>query len=200
MLTFMFTLLYFHLQPPIHEHALRRSIFHGIGFYIAHKALGLVLLAMGVAVKLHVETLLLREPVSEFAAKLMGYSVGIALLILFILRRLHFGGKKELSFGDKIVRYGEDYRVDLTSSIWWSVFAIAWTLPFLGVVTGLTTKDALSSIQYHAVFLFILCFVETFFSHILYELLHESNPATRERQGLGEQQTLLEKIKFNLMI
>jgi low temperature requirement protein LtrA len=59
MLIFMFTLLFFHLQPAPKEHAFRRSAWHFTLLLLAHKLLGLALLAVGVSVKMVVEAVLL---------------------------------------------------------------------------------------------------------------------------------------------
>jgi low temperature requirement protein LtrA len=84
MLIFMFTLLFFHLQPAPEEHAFRRSAWHGTLLLLAHKLLGLALLVVGVSVKLVVEAVLLQEELTLFAYRLMGWSVGTASLVLFL--------------------------------------------------------------------------------------------------------------------
>mmetsp|Transcript_33787 Transcript_33787/g.73221 ORF Transcript_33787/g.73221 Transcript_33787/m.73221 type:complete len:369 (-) Transcript_33787:1364-2470(-) len=52
LLIFMFTLLFFHMQPDPAEHAFRRSRTYVTLCLLAHKVLGLALLCVGVSVKL----------------------------------------------------------------------------------------------------------------------------------------------------
>ena len=81
----MFLLLYFHMQPQPADHALRRSRAHGTALMILHKIMGSAFLAVGVSVKLVVECLLEKEEMPELASKLMGYAVGVAVLLVLVL-------------------------------------------------------------------------------------------------------------------
>jgi low temperature requirement protein LtrA len=57
-LTFGFGLIYFAVQPPRVEHALRRSRFCGMGYLFGHLLLSTSLLAVGVGVKLAMRSIL----------------------------------------------------------------------------------------------------------------------------------------------
>lgn len=188
LLIFMFCLLYFHMQPPPADHAFRRSRFHGTLLLVLHKILGLALLAMGTSVKLIVEDVILEEDAdSRFAYHLLGFGVGTALFLLYIMRYLHFGGRSELHFGSKILVYGEYADLDRIASIWWWTVFCAWPLPFIGIATGCTTRDPLESVALHALLLFALCVTESFYSHTLSDALETRTPRRRE----GEEQPLL---------
>lgn len=186
LLIFMFTLLLFHMQPAPHDHAIRRSRFHGVGLILAHKVLGLALLSVGVSVKLVVEAVLLDEELSAFAYRLMGCSVSAALLVLFGIRRLHYGGKTEFHFGDKLWIQGENPRIDRVAAIWWWTVGLAWLLPLIGLETGVTTHDPLRATALHATLLFLLCLVESSYSHMI-----EDSLANIPDSGEGENQALL---------
>lgn len=188
LLIFMFCLLYFHLEPKPQNHAIRRSRMHGILLMILHKLLGLALLTMGTSVKLVVEAVILQEETtSKFVYRCLGWGVGAALLILFIIRYLHFGGRSELNFGNKVLVFGQHPNLDRILNIWWFQVAIAWPIPFIGIATGVTTRDPLVSMALHAGLLFVLCVVESFYSHTLEDKVAVQCP-TRE----GERQPLVD--------
>lgn len=153
---------------------------------ILHKLLGLALLTMGTSVKLVVEAVILQEETtSEFVYRSLGWGVGAALLILFIIRYLHFGGRSELNFGNKILVFGQHPNLDRILNIWWFQVAIAWPIPFIGIATGVTTRDPLVSMALHAGLLFVLCVVESFYSHTLEDKVAVQCPTSEgERQPL----------------
>lgn len=184
LLIFMFTLLLFHMQPAPNDHAIRRSRWHGVGLMIAHKVLGLALLAVGVSVKLVVEAVLFQEELSLFGYRLMGLSVEAALLALFVIRWLHHGVKAELRFGNKLWVYGQNPGIDRIGTVWWWTVGVAWILPFLGLATGATTRDPLSATALHAALLLLLCLVESSFSHMIEDALSNLPNEHNEQQAL----------------
>ena len=188
LLIFMFCVFYFHMQPPPADHAFRRSRWHGTTCFVLHKFLGLALLAVGTSVKLVVEAVLLeKETASRFTYHLLGFGVGTALLLLYILRYLHHGGRREIHFGKHTLVFGEHADLDRIASIWWYTVACAWPLPFIGSATGWTMRDPLTSLAQHALLLFVLCVMESIYSHTITRALE-----TRDlRRGGGEGQPLL---------
>lgn len=186
LLIFMVTLLYFHMQPEPGEHAFRRSRFHGTACMVVHKILALALLAVGVSIKLIAEDVLTNEPLSPQAAQLMGGGVGVFLLLLFFLRYLHYGGKPAIHFGHKVLRSGEHPDLDLVATAWWSTVGFAWVLPFLGIATGTTMKSPVAAIAWHAIYLFVLCVLESTFSHKIEDgLSHETSAGEHQHLESG---------------
>ena len=189
LLIFMFCLLYFHMLPEPQNHALRRSRWHGTLLMLVHKVLGLALLAVGTSVKLVVEAVMLEEETeSQFVYRLLGWGVGAALLVLYLIRLLHFGGRSELHFGNSTLVYGQRPDLDRIATIWWIQVAIAWPIPFIGVALGVTTHDPFSCLALHAGLLFLLCVVESFYSHTLEKAVADQCPARHE----GERQPLVD--------
>ena len=103
-----------------------------------------------------------------FASKLMGYGVGSALIVLFIMRYLHYGGKDGINFGNRVLNYGQDASLDKIASYWWWTVGIAALLPCVGVFTGMTLQlEPLPLAGVHAALLFVLCVFESYYSHLL---------------------------------
>jgi hypothetical protein len=184
LLIFMFTLLIFHIQPAPSEHAFRRSLYHGVGLLLAHKILGLCLLAVGVSIKLVVYAVLLKEELAMFGYRLMGWGSGSALFLLLLIRYLHHGGKTEIHFHNKVWVHGQNPGIDRVAALWWSTTAIAWLLPIVGIATGVTTRDPLSATAMHAALVFLLCLIESFYSHTIEVALSNLPDAEGERQPL----------------
>jgi hypothetical protein len=189
MLIFMFTLLFSHLQPAPKEHAFRRSAWHGTLLLLTHKLLGLALLAVGVSVKLVVEAVLLHETLSLFAYQLMGWSVGTAMLVLFLIRRLHFAGKTEIHFNDKIWIQGQNPDLDRVMNLWFWTMGTAWLVPVCGIATGATTRDPLTATALHATLLFVLCVVDSTYSHAIHDALSDLSNSDGGRQSLLDDST-----------
>jgi hypothetical protein len=195
MLMFMFTLLFFHLQPAPNEHAFRRSAWHGALLLLAHKLLGLALLAVGVSVKLVVEAVLLQEELSLFAYRLMGWSVGAALLVLFLIRCLHFASKTEIHLKNKIWIQGQNPGLDRVMNLWWWTVGTVWLVPVFGIATGAMTRDPLTATTLHAALLFVLCVVESTYSHTIHDALSNLSNSDGERQSL-----LVDSTSANAMV
>lgn len=112
----------------------------------------------------------------------MGVSVGAALL-LFLMHFLHYGGKDSIYFCNRVLTIGENPHLDRVAWLWWLTIGIAWVLPFLGIATGLTTRDPFTSTTWHAGFLFVVCLAESTYLHKIEDALAEvSNDG--EQQGL----------------
>jgi hypothetical protein len=98
LLMFMFLLLYFHMQPSPGDHAFRQSRFHGS---LLHKILGLAYLSIGMSIKLVVESALLDGILLPTAGLLIGYGVGVSILILCGMRWMHYAGRDQINFEDR---------------------------------------------------------------------------------------------------
>jgi hypothetical protein len=191
LLIFMFLLLYFHMQPSPGDHAFRRSRFHGTAVLFLHKILGLAYLSIGMSIKLVVESALLDGILVPTAGLLMGYGVGVSILILFGMRWMHYAGRDHVNFGDRCMYFGVDQRFDNLASLWWTTIFIAGFVPVIGVVTGWTLGlDPVSITAVHAWFVFFLVLLESFFSHSLQEeaarqeIFHDARADHSEKQGL----------------
>lgn len=93
LLIFMFSLLFFNVQPHPKDHALRRSRFFGVCAWILNKWLGMSLLIIGVSVKLVVESVAENKPMSDFSNTLLTRAVGVSMVFLLLTRLAHFGGR-----------------------------------------------------------------------------------------------------------
>jgi len=187
LLIFMFLLLYFHMQPDPDDHAFRRSRIHGSSLLILNKLMGLAFLAVGVSVKLVVECVLLKEEMPAFASQLMSYAVSFGLFSLFLMRYLHYGGRTCLNFGQYQMKYGDDQFIDAVTMIWWWTFGIAVFIPLMAIFSAgeLLKQDSLLLIGSHAVFLFVLVLLETFYTHIIQDSLkRRSAVCVREEEPL----------------
>ena len=191
LLIFMFTLLFFHMQPPPNEHAFRRSRTHGTVALLAHKILGLALLTVGVSVKLVVEAVMdpTEESASPLASRLMGLGVGAAFVTLFFIRYMHYGNKSEFHVGTKLVCVGKDPKLDCLVNTWWWTFGVACVLPFLSLY--FTTGHALLATALYAGLVFLLCILETTYTHLIMKRLDAADENTEE----GEQEAMIDATK-----
>lgn len=194
LLIFMFTLLFFHMQPPPHEHAFRRSRTHGTLALVAHKVLGLALLTVGVSVKLVVEAVMdPNEEVPPFTSQLMGCGVGAALLTLFLIRYLHYGNKSEFYIGEKLVKRGADAQVDRIVQIWWWTVGVAGFIPFL--MLSVTNGHALFATAFYAGLVFLLCILETSYTHFFGKRLSENAHPTKKHHPILSSKDASKEIK-----
>ena len=154
LLVFMFTLLYFNMQPPPALHAFRRSLPSGWSVLVLHKLMGLSLLAVGVAIKVAVSTVVEEEELTPFASRLLGIAVGTSLLNLFAMRLCHFGFRRNA----KVSTFA--YRV---MCFWWLSFGVFSVLPFfyMGIL------DPVQAFLWQSLSMAVLCVLETCFTHIL---------------------------------
>jgi low temperature requirement protein LtrA len=186
---FMFVLLFFHMQPTPCEHAFRRSRLHGTSIFLLHKVLGLFLLAGGVGIKLVVVAVISDEPLSVFASRLMAYSTSGALLTLLFMRMLHYAGKKDIVVGAHILRTGVNPTLDRLIKIWWWTVGVAWMIPIVGLWTGLTAEKPLVATSVYSGLLFVLCVVESAYTHILNSILAgEAEPKSDQATTLLEEE------------
>eukprot|EP00527_Entomoneis_sp_CCMP2396_P005541 CAMPEP_0198144874 /NCGR_PEP_ID=MMETSP1443-20131203/19115_1 /TAXON_ID=186043 /ORGANISM="Entomoneis sp., Strain CCMP2396" /LENGTH=440 /DNA_ID=CAMNT_0043808357 /DNA_START=44 /DNA_END=1366 /DNA_ORIENTATION=+ len=156
-LVFFYTLLFFAMSPPPAFHALRRGKMHGSALMFFHKCMCGSVLAVGAAVKLTIEAVIVGEELGDFAVGLWSVSVGCSLIFLFGMRLLHYLG---------VVPSGsEPPHVIRLMHTWWLMFALSTLLPFLGLVFKI--RDPVTSIATYAGFLFVLCFIESSFTHVL---------------------------------
>jgi low temperature requirement protein LtrA len=182
LLMFMFTLLFFHMQPSPAEHAFHRSRMHGTLTFVAHKILGLALLSVGVSVKLVVESVMDPEDnanISPFGSHLMGYGVGAALCTLLCIRYMHYGNKKEFYVGANLLRIGRDAKLDRITSVWWWTFGVACIIPFAFV--PFSTGRPLFATGFYAGLLLLVCVLETSYTDYIGKRLDEC--AKQEEQN-----------------
>jgi len=154
LLVFMFTLLYFHMQPPPVLHAARRSRVIGWLLLVLHKLMGLSLLAVGVAIKVAVSTVVRQEQLTPFASRLLGVAVGTSLLNLYSMRLCHFAGRRNI----KVAK-----RAYLIMCCWWITFALFSVLPF----RYMNILDPIEAFLWQSVSIAVLCVLETCFTHVL---------------------------------
>jgi hypothetical protein len=114
----------------------------------------------------------------------MGWSVGTAMLVLFLIRCLHFAGKTEINFHAKIWIQGQNPDLDHVMNLWRWTIATAWLVPVCGIATGATTRDPLTATALHAALLFVLCVVESTYSHTIHDALSDLSSSDGERQSL----------------
>jgi len=164
----MFTLLFFNVQPPINHHAFRRSRFAGISCLLMNKTLGLFLLAVGVSIKLSVETVATgQREHTTFAVRLLGWSVACSLLMLLGMRCCHYAGK--------FPRWRDPPNVRRLFWLWWVAFGLGCVLPFGFIEPVLNYASSLDrhhspvvvAIASYSVWLLILCVVDSWFTHVL---------------------------------
>ena len=196
LLIFMITLLIFHVTPEAHEHAIRRSKVHGVLLLLCHKILGLPLLAVGVSVKLVVQSVLEEKDLALFGYQCMSLGVGVTLTIIFFIRYLHFGGKTQLVIGNYMWTVGSHPVMDRITTIWWWTIGLSSQLPFLWYCAGITIRDPLTATAYHALLVFAICLIETSITHsivgtILPSVRGSTTVPSSHPSSLEEQQALL---------
>jgi low temperature requirement protein LtrA len=172
-LVFFYNQLYFCMNPPIQQHAYRRSKGRGVALHLVHKAMCGSVLAVGTAVKLSIEAVVRREELTDFAVRLWSCSVGCSVLFLFGLRLIHYAGIYPTGL--------EPPDAIRLMYVWWGVIAAAALMPFGGLI--LHIDDPTHSIAMYASFVFLLCLVESTFTHILepYLIQDEANAETNHR-------------------
>jgi hypothetical protein len=69
-------------------------------------------------------------------------------------------------------------------NLWWWTIATAWLVPVGGIATGATTRDPLTATALHAALLFVLCVVESTYSHTIHDVLSDLSNSDGERQSL----------------
>mmetsp|Transcript_23454 Transcript_23454/g.48691 ORF Transcript_23454/g.48691 Transcript_23454/m.48691 type:complete len:400 (+) Transcript_23454:194-1393(+) len=92
LLVFMFTLLFFNMQPHPKDHAFRRSRVAGLGCLVLNKILGMTLLLVGVYIKLAVDSVAEGDLLDEFSQPLLNHAVGSSMIVLLGMRCCHYAG------------------------------------------------------------------------------------------------------------
>lgn len=169
LLVFMFTLLYFHMQPSPQDHALRRSRLHGGLLLFVTRILGLSLLAVGVSVKLVVISVANHDTLPVFASRLLGLSVGSALATMFFTRILHYGGRMPRSL--------DPPRVKMIMWCWWATLFGTVMIPF--ATAWLQWNDPVHVLAFYASLLLGMTVVESTITHFL------ANHLTVSHEGGG---------------
>jgi len=177
LLIFMFTLIFFNMQPAPRDHALRRSRLAGTLVLVLNKTLGLSLLSVGVSIKLAVKAVAENDALSRFASALLGLAVGISMMILFGMRCCHYAGR--------LPRPNDPPDVRLLMWIWWAVFAVFSVIPFFFV----WATSPMTALALYSSLLLILCVVESWFTHVLEK--HLPNGDTEAPHGNQEARPLI---------
>jgi len=182
LLVFMFTLMYFHMDPPMADHAIRRSRIHGAVLIFFTRLLGLALLAVGVSVKMFVVAVIQEEMLPPFASRLMGISIGVALTILFLLRVLHYGGRMPRPFDPPDVK--------LIMWCWWVVLGVLVLVPF--GTAGLGWTDPVHVIAFYSGLVFFMTVLESTATHILapHLIVHDGQEGGSLLRQAGDEKTL----------
>jgi len=154
LLVFMFTLLYFHMQPPPATHAFRRSGILGLATLVLHKLMGCSLLAVGVAIKVAVSAVVAKEQLTPFASRLLGIAVGSSMFNLLAMRLCHYGGRPKLDVSNFAHRL---------MNIWWLSVVIFSILPFC----YMSMLDPVQVFLWQSTSLAAFCVLETSFTHVL---------------------------------
>lgn len=173
LLIFMFSLLFFNVQPHPKDHAFRRSRFFGISVMFLNKWLGMTLLMVGTSVKLVVQAVAEKEALSAFSNGLLNTAVGASMILLLLTRLCHFGGR--------LPRPTHSPRVKLLMWLWWATFAMVAVLPFF--LPNL--RYPIISLACMSGLLLVFCVVEGWFFHML-----EVHLPGEIKAGEGESQSL----------
>mmetsp|Transcript_25606 Transcript_25606/g.59470 ORF Transcript_25606/g.59470 Transcript_25606/m.59470 type:complete len:466 (-) Transcript_25606:482-1879(-) len=188
LLIFMFSLLYFHMQPAAHFSGYRISRIRGILLLFFQKLLGMALLAVGVGVRILVLAVVEGSRLTFFGSALMAISVGSCLSFLLAIRLLHFGFVRDirkLNFPPRI------YRI---MDVWWITFAIACVLPFLLILADIS--DPVTSAATYSGLIFFLTLTESGFTHTLEPYIarridYSSKTANQGKSKIDEETDLL---------
>ena len=166
LLIFMFTLLFFNMQPAPKDHALRRSKLTGVSLLMLNKLLGLSLLTIGACIKLSVHQVVENELLTPFLTNALKLSVGTSLTLLLAMRACHYGGK--------IPRPQDPPHIRALFFSWWGIFAVAAAFPFVAPVYSYEPTHALA---WPSGLLLVMCVIESMFTHVLEEHLPSEETA-----------------------
>ena len=171
LLIFMFTLLYFNVQPEPEDHGLRRSRIIGTTVLVLTKVLGMTLLMIGVSIKLVVQAVAENETMSDFSNALLTRAVGTSMILLLGTRLCHFGGRVPTPTAPAEVKF--------LMRLWWVLFAVVSVLPFVlpDLSYPITSLACISGL------VFSFCVVDSWLSHSLQEHLPGGDKST-EQQSL----------------
>lgn len=170
LLIFAFTLLFFHMQPAPQDTGFHRSRIRGILLFGTHKNLGMALLAVGVSERLMVDAVVRGVPMSRAATVLTGMSVSLSILLLLVIRILHYGIKGDGTFDSSRPL------VQRIVSAWAAVYYIAVALAALLVLTDI--RDPVWSAAVYSGIITSLCVIESSFTHVLEPYVMRRAPET----------------------
>lgn len=171
LLIFMFTLLYFNVQPHSKDHAFRRSRFFGTSVMILNKWLGMTLLMIGVSIKMVVEAVAESKTMSDFSNTLLTRAVGASMILLLLSRLCHFGGRVPSSTTPTQVQW--------LMRLWWVLFAVVSLIPFF--LPDLS--HPIASLGCVSCLIFVFVGVESWFSHCLEDYLPGGEKSTDDEQS-----------------
>ena len=172
LLIFSFTLLYFHVQPESNDSGYHRSRYRGMFLFLVHSLLGAALLGVGVSVRLMVEAATRGTTMTEFDSVLSSCSVGFALLFLFLIRVLHYGGMDHSGRSFPPV-------VFVVFNLWWCTLSGFSLIPFLLIFARIT--DPLVSVSVYSGLVVTLCVTESAYTHFLQKHMNLSNDDELDR-------------------
>ena len=156
LLVFMFTLLYFHVQPHPEDHAFRRSRLTGFLCLALTKVLGLTLLLVGVCIKLSVRAVAEGTKMSTFSRSLLNMAVGGSMMLLLGIRCCHYLGR--------LPRPSHPPNVRRLMWTWWAFMGIACSVCFFFPQWD---GAPLPPLIVSSVWLLMVCIIDSSFTHFL---------------------------------
>ncbi|KAF0685781.1 Aste57867_22389 [Aphanomyces stellatus] len=123
LIVFALAIFYFGTQPPRELHALRRSVYHGMGFSYIHYVLLAGLLAFGTAITILTEEASVYQPMHAAQVWLLFGSLSVTMASILLIRLFHFGGRSVIAT-DMLV-------VQRIKRIWW---CFAFSAPVVPLV------------------------------------------------------------------
>ncbi|KAL7577318.1 hypothetical protein ACA910_002056 [Epithemia clementina (nom. ined.)] len=171
LLVFMFTLLYFHIQPHPDDHAFRRSRLTGWLAFVLSKILGLTLLIVGVCIKLAVHAVANQTTIPRFGQSLLTAAVSGSLFLLVALRACHYGGR--------MPRPSHPFHIKCILYFWWIFMLLACIVPMMTMGESWVWSpwqshhDAeaggapIPPLAASSVWLTIVCLVDSCFTHFI---------------------------------
>ncbi|EQC25972.1 hypothetical protein SDRG_16190 [Saprolegnia diclina VS20] len=121
LIIFALAIFYFATKPPRAMHAMRRSIGAGFTYSILHYLLLPTLLAIGVGTKLVSDAVRHDQELSPTSLWVLYGSISLALLIMLLVRLLHYGGRQPAPTDPLLVQ-----RIKY---VWWGVCALSPICP-----------------------------------------------------------------------
>ncbi|RHY83072.1 hypothetical protein DYB35_000712 [Aphanomyces astaci] len=122
---FTMAMFYFAIRPPRAFHAMRRSVYAGIGFSWLHLCLYPTLLVIGVSLKLITDAVTTDKSLEATRVWWLFGSISAALTVMLCIRLVHFGGRHPAPTDPDCVK-----RI---KHVWWAVVGAA---PLVSLVLG----------------------------------------------------------------
>eukprot|EP01006_Ploeotia_vitrea_P026773 TRINITY_DN59720_c0_g1_i1.p2 TRINITY_DN59720_c0_g1~~TRINITY_DN59720_c0_g1_i1.p2 ORF type:complete len:297 (+),score=132.57 TRINITY_DN59720_c0_g1_i1:590-1480(+) len=164
LLVFGLCLMFFHVRPPHHLHALRRSRLHAVSCMTMYEVLSACVLAIGVGVKRVMEHIIDDADASmpPFAVWLLAVGVSASLLSLFVLRVLHYWGRRSAGVE-------EPSPIKRLKAWWWALLGFGTVVPLIMTsMLSLVERAALTVVGVHACTVAVLLVAESCYVHYFF--------------------------------